>query len=116
VDLATGNLRWDVVLGTTRGLAPWPLWFAKGAPNLGGSIATASGLVFIGATTDSYLRAFDAETGEELWRGRLPYSAHATPVTYRIRPEGKQYVVIAAGGHKLLGTEIGDALVAFALP
>jgi quinoprotein glucose dehydrogenase len=116
VDLASGDVRWDVVLGTTRGLAPWPLWLALGAPNLGGSIATASGLVFIGATTDAYLRAFDVETGAELWKGRLPYSAHATPVTYRIRPDGKQYVVIAAGGHQLLGTEIGDALVAFALP
>jgi quinoprotein glucose dehydrogenase len=116
IDLTTGDVRWDVTLGTTRDLAPWPLWLELGAPNLGGSIATASGLVFIGATTDRYLRAFDIETGEELWKARLPYSAHATPITYRLRPDGKQYVVIAAGGHQLLGTPVGDALVAFALP
>jgi quinoprotein glucose dehydrogenase len=116
IDLETGLVRWDAVLGTTRNLAPWPIWLELGAPNLGGSLVTASGLTFIAATTDGYLRAFDTETGEELWRGTLPYSAHATPITYRVRPEGKQYVVIAAGGHPLLGTELGDALVAFALP
>ena len=116
VDLATGQVRWDVTLGTTRGVAPWPLWLKLGAPNLGGSTLTASGLVFIGATTDAYLRAFDVETGMELWKSHLPFSAHATPITYRLRPDGKQYVVIAAGGHKLLGTPTGDALVAFALP
>jgi len=116
IDLASGQVRWDVVLGTTRNLAPWPFWFELGAPNLGGSLVTASGLTFIGATTDGYLRAFETETGRELWRGRLPRSAHATPVTYRLRPDGRQYVVIAAGGHQLLGTEVGDAVVAFALP
>jgi quinoprotein glucose dehydrogenase len=116
VDLSSGELRWEVPLGTTRDLAPWPLWFDYGVPNLGGSIATASGLVFIGATTDHYLRAFDVENGEELWRGRLPYAGHATPITYRLRPEGRQFVVIAAGGHQLLGSEPGDEIVAFALP
>jgi quinoprotein glucose dehydrogenase len=76
---------------------------------------TASGLVFIGATTDHFLRAFDAQSGAELWRARLPTSAHATPMTYRLRPDGKQYVVIAAGGHGLLGSPPGDALIAYAL-
>ncbi len=118
IDIGTGDKRWEVPLGTTRGLAPWPLWMFldEGVPNLGGSIVTASGLAFIAATTDSYLRAFDVETGEELWRGSLPFAGHATPATYRLRKDGKQYVVIAAGGHALLGSEPGDSIVAFALP
>jgi quinoprotein glucose dehydrogenase len=119
IDLATGDVRWEVPLGTTRDLAPFPIWLfagTLGVPNIGGPITTASGLTFIGATTDNYLRAFATETGEELWRGRLPYSAHATPMTYRLRSDGRQYVVIAAGGHMLMGKPPGDALVAFALP
>jgi quinoprotein glucose dehydrogenase len=115
VDAATGAVRWQVPLGTTRDLAPWPLWLATGTPNLGGPLATASGLVFIGATTDFFLRAFDVETGEELWKARLPTAAHATPMTYRLREDGRQYVVIAAGGHGVLGTPPSDALIAFAL-
>ncbi len=77
---------------------------------------TAGGVVFIGAAMDNYLRSFDVETGLELWKGRLPASAQAAPMTYRLGAEGKQYVVIAAGGHGKLGTRRGDALVAFALP
>src|SRR5690606_557329 len=114
VDLRTGELLWESTLGTTRDQAPFPMWLPLGSPNLGGSIATAGGLVFIGATTDKFLRAFDAETGEEIWRARLPYTANATPVTYRLRPDGRQFVVIAAGGHGW--SEPGDALIAFALP
>jgi quinoprotein glucose dehydrogenase len=114
VDLKTGELLWESTLGTTRDQAPFPMWLSLGAPNLGGSIATAGGLVFIGATTDKYLRAFSAETGREIWRARLPYTANATPVTYRLRRDGRQFVVVAAGGHGW--SEPGDTLIAFALP
>ena len=65
---------------------------------------------------DDYLRAFDIETGAELWRGRLPAGAQAMPMTYRAGRDGKQFVVIAAGGHGKLGTRLGDSLIAFALP
>jgi quinoprotein glucose dehydrogenase len=114
VDLKSGKLLWESTLGTTRDQAPFPMWLALGSPNLGGSIATAGGLVFIGATTDKFLRGFDARTGEEIWRARLPYTANATPITYRLRRDGRQFLVVAAGGHGW--SEPGDALVAFALP
>src|SRR4030095_5099695 len=110
VDLASGRVVWESVLGTTRDMAPFPIWLSLGTPNFGGgSIATAGGLVFIGATTDKFLRAFDLETGEEVWRHRLPFTGNATPLTYRIRPDGRQFVVIAAGGHGFSAS--GDALV-----
>jgi quinoprotein glucose dehydrogenase len=75
---------------------------------------TAGGLTFIAAAMDQYLRAFDTETGAELWKGRLPAGGQAMPMTYRAG--GKQFVVIAAGGHAKLGTRLGDSLIAFALP
>ena len=116
IEIATGEIRWERTLGTSRDLAPWPFWFALGTPNQGGPLTTASGVTFVGAATDRFLRALDTATGAELWRGRLPTGGHATPMTYRLGPDRKQYVVIAAGGHALLGTPPGDALVAFALP
>ena len=116
VDLRDGEIVWRSTLGTTRDLAPWPLWFDYGTPNLGGPLATAGGVVFIGATTDHFLRAFDSGSGEEIWRARLPTSAHATPMTYRLSRSGKQYVVVAAGGHGLLGSPPGDHLIAYTLP
>lgn len=114
VDLKSGQVLWKSPLGSTRDLAPFPLWLNLGTPNLGGSIVTAGGLVFVGATMDKFIRGFDARTGDEIWRHRLPYTASATPMTYRLRPDGRQYVVIAAGGHSW--SESGDALIAFALP
>jgi len=114
VDLRSGEVLWKTTLGTTRDAAPWPLWMNLGAPNLGGSIVSAGGVVFIGATLDKFIRGFDAKTGEELWTQRLPYTGNATPMTYRLGPDSKQYVVIAAGGHGW--SEPGDALTAFALP
>ena len=116
VDLSTGEIRWQVTLGTIRDVSPIPLPLPFGTPSTGGPIVTAGGLVFIGAAMDNYLRAFDIETGEELWKGRLPAGGQATPMTYRLSDDGKQYVVIAAGGHGRMGTTLGDAVVAFALP
>ena len=75
---------------------------------------TAGGLIFIGATMDDYLRALDVTTGKELWRGRLPAGGQSTPMTYEW--EGRQYVVIYAGGNARTGTRLGDTLLAFALP
>jgi quinoprotein glucose dehydrogenase len=116
VDLATGAVRWEVPLGTLRDFLWIPLPLRWGTPNMGGPITTASGLVFIAAAMDNYLRAFNMETGEELWKGRLPAGGQATPMTYRLRENGKQYVVIAAGGYGRMGTKLGDYVVAFALP
>jgi quinoprotein glucose dehydrogenase len=117
VEADTGRVRWQVPLGTIRELAPIPLPIKLGTPTVAGPLTTASGLTFIGATLDSTFRAFDTETGRELWEARLPASAVATPLTYRSRPGGRQYVVVAAGGHgKAAGTKLSDALIAFALP
>jgi quinoprotein glucose dehydrogenase len=115
INLETGARVWDVPLGDLATLNPrlsaistTPL----GTPNLGGPIVTAGGVVFIGATLDHFLRAFDVETGHELWRGPLPAGARATPMTYQIH--GTQYVVISVGGGENWGT--GDYVVAFSLP
>ncbi len=117
IDLATGEIEWQRPLGNLRELAPaFGEYFEWGTPNQGGPIQTAGGLVFIAATMDRTFRAFDAETGEELWSRLLPTSGHATPMTYRVRPEGRQFVVIAAGGHFPLGSPPDDALIAYALP
>lgn len=116
IDLTTGKRLWTVPLGTSRDMAPFPLWLKMGVPNMGGSVKTASGLAFIGATTDNYVRGYDVKTGEVLWRARLPAGGQATPMTYRLTKNGRQFVVIAAGGHKYLGTKTGDSLVAYALP
>lgn len=118
IDMRTGKVLWEVPLGTTRDLAPGTEHLRSlrnaGVPNFGGPIATASGLVFIGAAMDNELRAFDAASGRELWKGRLPGGGQATPMTYVWK--GRQYVVIAAGGHSKSGTKRGDQVVAFALP
>ncbi len=116
VDLSTGKLRWEVPLGAIPQMAMIPNSSEWGSLNLGGGIVTAGGVVFIAAAMDTYLRAFDVETGKELWKGELPASAQATPMSYRVSEKGKQYVVISAGGHGKLGTKMGDYVVAFALP
>jgi quinoprotein glucose dehydrogenase len=111
VDVDRGAVRWETPFGSVSRLAA--VAPNTGSPNLGGSM-TSGGVVFIGAAMDEVFRAFDVETGKELWHAPLPASAQASPMTYRAN--GKQFVVIAAGGHGKLHTKRGDAVVAFALP
>jgi quinoprotein glucose dehydrogenase len=117
LDLRRQRIVWQVPLGSTAGVGPW---FAPtrdfGMPNMGGPIATAGDLVFVGAAVDSYFRAFDIDTGRELWKYRLPAGGQATPMTYRAGRTQRQYIVICAGGHAHLGTPHGDYVIAFALP
>jgi quinoprotein glucose dehydrogenase len=115
IDLRTGARLWDVPLGDPAALRPELAPASKtplGLPNLGGPIVTAGGVAFIGATFDHFLRAFDVETGRELWRGPLPAGARATPMTYAVA--GRQFVVICVGGSEDWGR--GDYVVALALP
>ena len=87
VDLRTGEIRWQIPHGSIRDLAPVPLPLTWGVPGLGGPIVTDTGVVLIAAAMDDYLRAFDVETGEELWKGRLPAGGQATPISYRVEFE-----------------------------
>ena len=112
VDLATGDIVWRRALGTLKDMAVLPL--EVGTPTFGGPIATSGDLIFIASTMDYYLRALSTSTGEELWRGRLPTSGNATPMTYIWK--GRQYVVIYAGGNARAGTPPDDKIIAFALP
>ncbi len=116
IDLATGDIRWQVQYGTTRDVAPLPIAWELGVPSVGGQLVTASGLVFLGAASDDFLRAFDVKSGRELWKARLPAGGQATPMSYRARDGGRQFLVIAAGGHGRAGTTLGDFLIAYALP
>ena len=117
IDLNSGEKRWEVPLGTLEDFFPVVGRFVKGSPSFGGPAVTASGLTFIASTAfDYYLRAFSTETGEELWKGRLPTSGMATPMTYRTSAKAKQYVVISAGGHFVFPGAGGAYVVAFALP
>jgi quinoprotein glucose dehydrogenase len=108
VDLFSGKKVWDVPLGS------WIPDRNTGTITLGGPMVSAGGLVFTAAAMDNYLRALDSETGKELWKFELPAGGQATPMTYTLK--GKQYVVIAAGGHGKLGTKQGDYVIAFTLP
>ncbi|ASV98821.1 glucose/quinate/shikimate family membrane-bound PQQ-dependent dehydrogenase [Paraburkholderia aromaticivorans] len=114
IDLKTNEIVWKKRIGTVRDSSPIPLPFKMGMPMLGGPIVTAGGVAFIGATADNYIRAFDANNGKELWRARLPAGGQATPMSYSI--DGRQYIVIAAGGHGSFGTRLGDYVMAYALP
>ena len=113
IDLATGTVRWEHPLGVEPKSSPGSEVATWGTPNVGGSLATAGGLVFISAARDELLRAFDSETGKELWKAKLPGGGQATPMTFRLG--GTQYVVIAAGGHGDYGTGITDRVVAYTL-
>jgi len=115
LNLGTGEIAWQVPLGTIEDVAPALVPnFGLGTALAGGAITTAADLVLVAAAQDDYLRAFDLHSGDELWKGRLPAGGQATPMTYVL--DGRQYVVIAAGGHGGLGTTRGDYVVAFALP
>jgi glucose dehydrogenase len=115
ISLDTGDFRWRSVLGVVdeliaKGIPP------TGSPNIGGSLTTAGGLVFIGATNDKRFRAFDKDTGKEIWTAKLPASAHATPMTFLGRKSNKQFVVISAGGGNKYNNDFSDSLVAYSLP
>jgi len=112
VDVTTGKIRWEVPLGQLPFPGARPEW---GSVNLGGPLATGGGLVFIGASVDPAIRAFDAATGALLWKGTLPASARSVPMSFQ-GPSGKQYVVIAAGGHDPAFGPLDNAVVAFRLP
>jgi quinoprotein glucose dehydrogenase len=114
VDLVAGTIAWEVPLGSIEQFLPLPIPWRLGTPNIGGPIVTAGGLVFIGATMDSKLRAFAVADGRELWHADLPAPAMTSPMTYEAA--GRQFVVIVAGGaHELPGPR-SDRTVAFALP
>lgn len=118
IDLRTRKIVWQHPLGTTRDTGPFNthnnLPLKTGIFNIGGNMVTRSGLVFQAGTADDYLRAMDVATGRVLWRARLPAGGQANPMSYAAG--GRQFVVIAAGGHSGLGTRTGDYLVAYALP
>ncbi|QFS60767.1 membrane-bound PQQ-dependent dehydrogenase, glucose/quinate/shikimate family [Pantoea dispersa] len=120
VDLKTGKTEWLRRVGTTKNLKTsflpgrFPIGFPMGMVAHGGPLLTAGDLVFHGATADNFIRAYDSTTGELLWQQELSAGAQATPSTY-MGSDGKQYVVIAAGGHGSLGTKAGDSVVAFRL-
>jgi quinoprotein glucose dehydrogenase len=112
IDLDAGTIKWQVPLGSLLGPSG-----PAGSISIGGPIVTAGGIVFIAGTVDPFLRAIDVETGRVLWQGALPAPGHATPMTFQMQPNGRQFVVIAAGGHAKIDEEkVSDALVAFALP
>ena len=115
VDLNAGEILWEVPLGSTRDQAPFPMWLDFGSPNIGGPVATAGGVVFIGATTDKFLRAFSMPRaarccGSNGFRSRRTRRRSPTACARA----GRQYVVVAAGGHGWSAP--GDALIAYALP
>jgi quinoprotein glucose dehydrogenase len=115
VDMAEGEIKWKVPFGALDKLMPVPVPLDWGVPSAGGPIITAGGLIFIGATADSRIRAYDIDTGEELWQDMMPTSAMSSPMTYT--KNGRQYVVIAAGGHSwYYPAGIDDYLLAYALP
>ncbi|HEY9133126.1 MAG TPA: glucose/quinate/shikimate family membrane-bound PQQ-dependent dehydrogenase [Dyella sp.] len=116
VDLQTMRKVWMHRNGTVVDKSPLPIPLPLGVPGLGGAMVTGGGLVFMSATTDNYLRAYDLRTGTKLWEARLPAGGQAVPMSYVSDKSGRQYVVLMAGGHGSLGTKMGDTLMAYALP
>lgn len=120
IDLVTHKLVWSRSIGSARDSGPAGiashLPIRMGMPMFGGSLVTKSGLVFIGATQERAFRAFDIATGKELWRTALPAGGQANPMTYVSPKSGRQFVLIASGGHVMLQSPLGDSIVAYALP
>ena len=118
IDLRSGQTLWDRPFGTARKNGPWGipshLPLEIGTPNNGGSVVTAGGLIFIAAATDDLIRAIDIETGETVWSDVLPAGGQANPMIYE--QNGRQYLVIMAGGHHFMETPRGDYVIAYALP
>jgi quinoprotein glucose dehydrogenase len=113
-DLRTGEIAYKHRNGTVMDMTPLPLPFKVGVPGIGGPIITKGGVAFLGAAVDNYFRAYDLTTGEQLWEARLPAGGQSTPMTYSL-DDGKQYVVMVAGGHGSIGTKAGDYIIAYAL-
>tara|TARA_B100001105_G_C22203940_1_gene362424 strand:- start:175 stop:696 length:522 start_codon:yes stop_codon:yes gene_type:complete len=114
VNLSTGEIKWQVPLGTLKHQAWWPLSLMAGGVQMGGPIVTRSGVIFVAASADRHIRAFDIDDGKELWADEMPTTGNAVPMTYV--SGGRQYVVIAAGGHFTSPSPPGDYLIAYALP
>jgi quinoprotein glucose dehydrogenase len=114
VDLLDGNVKWRVPLGSIEKNLPLRFEWNLGTPSLGGPIVTAGGVIFIAGTMDGFLRAFDIENGEMLWRHEMPAGTQATPMTYET--DGRQFVVLVTGHHLWFDTPAGDEVIAFALP
>lgn len=115
VNLTTGKTVYKHVNGTVRDLSPIPLPFKMGVPGIGGPIITKGGVAFLSGTLDYYVRGYDLKTGREIWRSRLPAGGQATPSTY-LGSDGRQYLVVVAGGHGSTNTAPGDSIIAYALP
>ncbi|UCI23129.1 glucose/quinate/shikimate family membrane-bound PQQ-dependent dehydrogenase [Mesorhizobium sp. B2-8-5] len=115
VDLKTGNIAYKHRNGTVYDMTPLPLPLKVGVPGIGGPMITGGGVAFLGAAVDDYLRAYDLITGRQLWQARLPAGGQSTPMTYTVA-DGRQFVVIVAGGHGSVGTKPGDYVMAYTLP
>ena len=113
--MKTGEHRWQVPFGRVEFSTKFRSLESWGAPNQGGPIVTKGGLIFIGASLDSRFHAYDMQSGKELWSYEVPAPATATPMTFQ-HSDGRQYVVVSAGGHGGFQTRLSDAIVAFALP
>ncbi len=110
VDLNSGEIRWQVPIGEDKRLG------VRGLPNFGPPLVTAGRLIFHAGTKELVLRAYDTDTGAVLASFDIPAGLHAGPITYKLRPNGKQYLVIAPGGHKRMDSKLGDYIIAYALP
>ncbi len=113
IDMNSGELKWEVPLGFMYDPNEYPEAVSWGSINFGGALTTAGGLTFVAATFDNFFRAFETTTGKLLWQDQLPAGGQATPMSYEVN--GKQYIVIAAGGHGKLSTKLGDTVVAYSL-